>query len=396
MTTNPTPDLTELELREQLYGAMDGNLRMSLRRKLLDGYREAILASVQTEPAAVSPPPATDRAALRDRIAEALYAHDHPGWHTPLAESDVEPVYRERAAAALGVLPPPADRGAVLREAADRYEEILARANTGQDPRYWTAVRDVTLGLRRMADEAQQQERTGVDTTEDRCAECGHFRGAHEEGQDPASPGRCTVCAEDDAWHNYEPTEEVRRLADAQQQPDTETRCGPAPDQCDAEAGDPCANHEREQAHAEGEHAFCGPECTEAEPTPEQTVRNHVLALHQIGEQLAGIESWMWEHLADARDAAVSGPGGVADEEPAETPEAVVCEGFQWIGQSFAHCERCGQPAWDHAGEEVAVEGAGPFDTRRTVRPWKPGEADTIRAKWAPPAVVSQPGKEEA
>jgi len=45
------------------------------------------------------------------------------------------------------------------------------------------------------------------------------------------------------------------------QQPDTETPCGPAPDACDAEAGEPCANHEREQAHTEGEHCFCGPEC---------------------------------------------------------------------------------------------------------------------------------------
>ncbi|MDQ0694228.1 hypothetical protein [Streptomyces sp. W4I9-2] len=44
----------------------------------------------------------------------------------------------------------------------------------------------------------------------------------------------------------------------------TDTPCGPTPDTCDAEAGDPCANHEREQAHGEGEHAFCGPECTEA------------------------------------------------------------------------------------------------------------------------------------
>lgn len=39
-------------------------------------------------------------------------------------------------------------------------------------------------------------------------------------------------------------------------------------------------------------------------PTAEQTVRDHVLALHQIGEQLSGLESWMWEHLADTRDAA--------------------------------------------------------------------------------------------
>jgi hypothetical protein len=45
---------------------------------------------------------------------------------------------------------------------------------------------------------------------------------------------------------------------------DTGGGCGPAPDQCDAEAGEPCANHEREQAHTEGERCFCGPECDKA------------------------------------------------------------------------------------------------------------------------------------
>jgi hypothetical protein len=42
------------------------------------------------------------------------------------------------------------------------------------------------------------------------------------------------------------------------------TPCGPVPDECDAEAGELCAVHEREEAHAEGEHGFCGPECDKA------------------------------------------------------------------------------------------------------------------------------------
>ncbi|MFJ2004786.1 hypothetical protein [Streptomyces chartreusis] len=67
------------------------------------------------------------------------------------------------------------------------------------------------------------------------------------------------------------------------------------------------------------------------------------------------------------------------------TDQDVVCEGFVWIGQPFTSCDRCGQPAWEHDGADVAVEGAGPFDTRRTVRPWGPGEADAIRAKWQRP-----------
>lgn len=50
--------------------------------------------------------PATqpDLVTFRERIAEALYAHDHPGWRVPLRESDVEPVYRERAVAVLAGL----------------------------------------------------------------------------------------------------------------------------------------------------------------------------------------------------------------------------------------------------------------------------------------------------
>ncbi|MFK0182351.1 hypothetical protein ACIQVR_41075 [Streptomyces xanthochromogenes] len=72
-----------------------------------------------------------------------------------------------------------------------------------------------------------------------------------------------------------------------------------------------------------------------------------------------------------------------AEAVPAEAPS--VCEGFQWIGQSFATCDRCDQPAWDHVGEDVPVEGASLSDERRTVRPWKPGQADAIRAKWSRP-----------
>ncbi|NUS22709.1 MAG: hypothetical protein HOV92_00575 [Streptomyces sp.] len=38
------------------------------------------------------------------------------------------------------------------------------------------------------------------------CAECGHPKDAHTEGEDPVSPGRCGACAPDgEDWHNYEP-----------------------------------------------------------------------------------------------------------------------------------------------------------------------------------------------
>lgn len=69
--------------------------------------------------------PATGRADLRQRIAAALYAHDHPGWLLPLHESDVEPVYQGRAAAVLPVLPAPADQVTGLLRRAEAYLSAL-------------------------------------------------------------------------------------------------------------------------------------------------------------------------------------------------------------------------------------------------------------------------------
>ncbi|MEV5944651.1 hypothetical protein [Streptomyces sp. NPDC051994] len=81
----------------------------------------------------------------------------------------------------------PADRAVVLREAAARYEEILAKANPETDPRYWTAVRDITLGLRRMADEAHEETHVVTDDSDDPehaddCPGC--------EAQQPEEAGR--------------------------------------------------------------------------------------------------------------------------------------------------------------------------------------------------------------
>ncbi|WP_392971067.1 hypothetical protein [Streptomyces sp. LN245] len=79
------------------------------------------------------------------------------------------------------------------------------RLDTGAS---WDAIRD-------RAAELADAPPTVVDTSEDRCAECGHFRGAHEEAEEPVSVGRCTVCADDDEWHDFEAAEAPHRLADA-------------------------------------------------------------------------------------------------------------------------------------------------------------------------------------
>jgi hypothetical protein len=60
--------------------------------------------------------------------------------------------------AAAAPTPPANQRADVLLWAADRYETILASAAAqhSSDPRYYTGVRDVILGLRRLAAGAQQ------------------------------------------------------------------------------------------------------------------------------------------------------------------------------------------------------------------------------------------------
>lgn len=75
-----------------------------------------------------------------------------------------------------------------------------------------------------------------------------------------------------------------------------------------------------------------------------------------------------------AREAGLIAPG---DAEPA-------CRGFRWIGQSFASCDGCGKPAWEHEGEMRLRDGAVPFGGDAfELRLWKPGEAAAIRRKWS-------------
>ncbi|MFJ7297630.1 hypothetical protein [Streptomyces collinus] len=95
----------------------------------------------------------------------------------------------------------PTDRDAVLREAADAvfaldFDELRATTQLDSHRQAWElGTIDAAERLRRMADEAQPS-----------CGECGHPHAAHSEGDDPVSPGRCTDCPEDDAWHDYQPT----------------------------------------------------------------------------------------------------------------------------------------------------------------------------------------------
>jgi hypothetical protein len=108
----------------------------------------AIVHRNEAAPAAATVPASAPTDSLRDHIA-ALFrsapGQERLGNATP----------GEIADAVLAVLPEPTDRAAILREAADAYDAIIDKsAGKEADPRYWSGVHDVAVGLRAMADAA--------------------------------------------------------------------------------------------------------------------------------------------------------------------------------------------------------------------------------------------------
>lgn len=121
-----------------------------------------------------TPEPAADRAALRDRIAAAVQPLLMDTLPKPIAAARADEV----ADAVLSVLPAPADRAAVLREAADVLAAhpgaIPYRPQLDEDGGFWWDTRDRDAAaelLRRLAAEAAAVDRAAAET--------------------PAAPGRC-------------------------------------------------------------------------------------------------------------------------------------------------------------------------------------------------------------
>ncbi len=55
-------------------------------------------------------------------------------------------------------------------------------------------------------------------------------------------------------------------------------------------------------------------------------------------------------------------------------------DGFHWIGPSFAHCDQCGFPAWEHEGDHKPLS---PFGDAFEVVPYTDEQKATMRRKWA-------------
>ncbi|MFE9764646.1 hypothetical protein ACFYPC_08965 [Streptomyces sp. NPDC005808] len=261
MTTTPEP--TDLLRRSESYlSAMHGsvarhdNLAANLACagcELRDQIRAAL-----AEPAAEQPAPA-DRAALREQIAEALEQADY---RMDMRRGDL-------ADAVLAVLPAATDRSAVLREAAEELEVYVGRQSSDAAPE----VEGARLAIRELRRIAGQPK--PVDA-----GKCGCYS--------PSGAYRCTqpeghlgyhrhVRPDSDEWSSWVTGTAApvpSRVADEAQQDQTQATPCDQPNPC--EDGELCATHEEAQAHAEGEHSFCGVTCEVAMPT--EPMRNFIVA----------------------------------------------------------------------------------------------------------------------
>ncbi|NUU26026.1 MAG: hypothetical protein HOV68_31685 [Streptomycetaceae bacterium] len=329
---------------------------------------------------------AADPTERRTRYAAAMAVRDGDTWPTEYENDEAD--YLRRAEAVMAV----ADaEQAELRTRAGQVEELLAVAHETSNRSEAERARAVQRAERaERAETAIERVRAAIRIADD------------EDVTDWQRGFRaCHVVA-------------TQALAD---QPPAAV---PADDQTEETDEQRADRLETERDHAAGDHQYCGVTC-EAE-FPSDMLRNGILAkgypgtagmldelLRRVATAAVLPDTSRAAVLREAADAVAADNHGIlygtatdyADRHAAllrrmadgeqQTEEAKpeptappVCEGFVWIGQSLATCDRCGQPAWDHTGEEVPVEGAAPFDNRRTVRPWEPGQADRIRAKWEP------------
>ncbi|MBZ6211695.1 hypothetical protein KVH31_34940 [Streptomyces olivaceus] len=118
--TEPTAETTPLAALariRQMTDAWEQRLPETIRTPAVVSALRAVLD--RAAPAAPLPP--AGQPALRDRIAAALYAHDHPHHTVALDETGMGPAYRESADAVLAVLPAAPGRA--------EYDALVAEAD---------------------------------------------------------------------------------------------------------------------------------------------------------------------------------------------------------------------------------------------------------------------------
>ncbi|AVH59946.1 MULTISPECIES: hypothetical protein [Streptomyces] len=105
----------------------------------------------------------------------------------------------------------PADRVAILREAAQRlYTALFPAVYDDMGQKAAEGVNRAVSELRRMADDEQIGLRLPDHTVNEEahpldCDECGHPSAVHSTGEDPVSPGECSLCPDGEQTHDYRP-----------------------------------------------------------------------------------------------------------------------------------------------------------------------------------------------
>ncbi|MFE9736152.1 hypothetical protein ACFYO9_37500 [Streptomyces sp. NPDC005863] len=185
MTTDPT---AAVEVWARMLCAADAHVNdgdhiawQQLPRLMQDDYRKAarwlMPRLAVAHPAAPSAPTATD---LRDRIRRAICEADGFEWDDDGLEPDE---YGEHADAVLAVLPVPADRAAVLREAADVLDTLSADATSFDKAEHTYKGGAAAEKLRRMADEGHQAERCTCTDAGPEFAPTGHYADCPHAGK---------------------------------------------------------------------------------------------------------------------------------------------------------------------------------------------------------------------
>lgn len=117
--------------------------------------------------------------------------------------------------------------------------------------------------------------------------------------------------------------------------------------------------------------------------------RDHLVSVRLSDEELAQLLQLAEVHQTDRstmlRDLVMSAPlWSLEWTSPEPAPRTPCPEGFHWIGQSFACCDGCGLPAWDHEGI-ATPDRDSPVAHGWKLKPWAPGEREACRAKWDRP-----------
>jgi hypothetical protein len=104
-------------------------------------------------------------------------------------------------------------------------------------------------------------------------------------------------------------------------------------------------------------------------------IRMVAMAAHARGDYKA--ERLALDRLAVMERDACSGGDGDRCRRATTDPH-----GFRWVGQSFASCDGCGQPYWEHDYDERPGPGSGPFDARWVYVPITDEQKAAAKARW--------------